>query len=329
MRAFAIAVIVVLLQTGCMYTDHGRTNPIDPGSTNYIPASHWTLMPTSPSPVHIGAGHAAVSYKNEIWVIGGSSNAANAMNEVRRSSGGPSWISGNNLPTTLWLHAAVVFRGAVWVVHGSYGSGSRTNIMLYSTGGGWGSFSPVPDNKRYGHAVVVYKNKLWMIGGDTGASPLRTNDVWATSDGTNWNLVTASASFLPRAGHRAFVWDDKIWIVGGCDSSPPYFSDIYWSTDGVNWTAAPPMPFARSYPAVVVINNRIVVIGGETNASAPVKDIWYTPDPSATGSWRQVQSPFTTNFSRQSSLMFNDKVWMIGGANGSSPYTNNNVWWSY
>ena len=46
------------------------------------------------------------------------------------------------------------------------------------------------------------------------------NDVWYSTDGTNWTCATANAAWTPRYQPQAVVYDNKMWLLGGQDASP-------------------------------------------------------------------------------------------------------------
>ena len=48
----------------------------------------------------------------------------------------------------------------------------------------------------------------------------------------------------------------------------PYFRSVY-KFDGTSWTTLPSLNVARASPALVVVNSRILVIGGISTSQAP------------------------------------------------------------
>lgn len=72
---------------------------------------------------------------------------------------------------------------------------------------------------------------MWVIGGhdESGAS---LNDVWSSTDGITWTLVT---QFLLRSQFQVLVHDGKMWILGGLQFNE-FKNDVWSSTDGITWT---------------------------------------------------------------------------------------------
>jgi len=133
------------------------------------------------------------------------------------------------------------------------------------------------------------------------------NDVWRSTDGVNWEEMTAAAPWEGRAGLSAAVLGEHIYVFGGSTNDDSaivgaagperqYFNDVWRSTDGVDWEqvtdAAPWEP--RAGAAVVVKDERIFLLGGEDgftceplpDCEAPYfNDVWTTADGTT---WEQV-----------------------------------------
>lgn len=120
---------------------------------------------------------------------------------------------------------------------------------------------------REQHQVVAHGDKMYLSGGyastlfslksncgpyacgDTDASSNRyfLNDIWESSNGQVWSLLTATAQFAGRGGHAMFVMSfrgitgselDYLWIMGGRGGDnggtddPRYFNDVWYSRVG-------------------------------------------------------------------------------------------------
>lgn len=101
------------------------------------------------------------------------------------------------------------------------------------------------------------------------------NDVWWSTDGINWNLATANASWTPRHGHEAFVYDNKMWVIGGNDNLG-FQDDVWWSVDGVNWNLSTANPgfSGRTNFASTVYNNKMWIMGGYNGYY--FSDVWWS-----------------------------------------------------
>jgi hypothetical protein len=145
-------------------------------------------------------------------------------------------------------------------------------------------------SNRYDHAAVAFDGKLWILGGyDSGRIKGDTylEDVWNSTNGKDWNLVTDSAPWKGRRGHTVTVFNDgtgeALYLIGGFEVDEKtgyrqYTNDVWKSVDGVNWTQIK----KRTYPvenmssdfmprfnhSCVVANhggiNYLYIIGGST-----------------------------------------------------------------
>lgn len=78
-----------------------------------------------------------------------------------------------------------------------------------------------------------------MLGGGS-ASGATHNDVWSTSDGSNWKAATLHAQWSPRQHHAACVFKGRLWLAGGygysgATSQNESFNDVWASSDGKLW----------------------------------------------------------------------------------------------
>jgi hypothetical protein len=137
--------------------------------------------------------------------------------------------------------------------------------------------------------AVVKNEEIYIMGGqnflvipnpDTtgppsiGASDF-FDDVWKSSDGTDWTELTDSAGWQGRAGLSSVVYNDEIYIMGGSFNDDPaiiggppirvYFNDVWKSSDGQNWVqltdSASWAP--RAGAVTVVKDNYMYLLGGE------------------------------------------------------------------
>jgi hypothetical protein len=209
--------------------------------------------------------------------------------------------------------------------------------------------------------------KVYITGGD-GAGLFQDGETWQSSDAVNWQhlpysgTVGSSATIqLPNiTNHAAAYFQGKFWITGGIDYTLPTqpgvpsmgFNTMYNSLDGKNWThvdtntsltGIQDAPWSGRFShKLVVFNGKMYLIGGAVNAPAPLysivgKDIWSTSDGT---NWIHVDSnpalpgiqdapwPQRMEFS---SLVFNNKLWIMGGVNLNSSFNYvdlNDIWYT-
>lgn len=157
--------------------------------------------------------------------------------------------------------------------------------------------------------------------------------------GFSGQAVTGSAEFSVRNRHTSVVFDDKMWVIGGNHSIEKNRWDgknneVWSSSDGMTWTeATDAAPFsARIGHVSVVFDNKLWVIGGDDEVITDEwwqtnlkNDVWYSSDGM---SWTEATNAaqFSTRID-PTSVVFDGKIWIIGGYEGDATYKND-VWYS-
>ncbi len=82
------------------------------------------------------------------------------------------------------------------------------------------AFDPKIDwEGRHTAGYAVFQDKMWIIGGDCNQRHYQ-NDVWQSSDGAQWHLVTDQVPWAPRALHYTLVHNHRLWVLGGQTMRP-------------------------------------------------------------------------------------------------------------
>ncbi len=175
--------------------------------------------------------------------------------------------------------------------------------------------SSAPWSARSNHTSIAFNNKIWIM----------ERDIWSSSDGKIWTQI-ASNDWPIRGRHSSVTFDNKIWMLGGNYLRSK--NDVWSSPDGETWTQVTSSAgwLARSNHTSVIFNDRIWVIGGFFGSDSDGNsffgnDIWSSPDGKT---WTRVTSSadWSARF-HHTSVVFNDKIWVIGGWDGSNK---NDVW---
>ncbi len=178
---------------------------------------------------------------------------------------------------------------------------------------------------RSGHQMAAFNNLLVVVGGfDAYDASVFFNDVWTSDDGAAWAKNAAPPPvFLPRQLHGTVVFKNYLWVLGG--QSDAYYNDVWRSSSGAAWeeitSAADWSP--RRGMACVVHNNKLFVIGGETQDGELLSEVWTSDDGriwelAATAPWQPRWQHAVASFQ--------GKLWMIGGS--SNYKVHDNAWQS-
>jgi hypothetical protein len=166
--------------------------------------------------------------------------------------------------------------------------------------------------------------KLWMIGMGKG-----NKSVWRSNDGIIWDKEQSDAAWGERYNAKQVVFKNRIWALGGTQVSNDVFRNDVWSSkDGKSWTLATAHAgwSARGWHTALVFNDKIWVLGGTDNwgedgkNASVLNDVWCSSDGVE---WTRVveHAPWPAR-SRHVSVVFDNKMWVIGGTK------RNDVWYS-
>lgn len=203
-----------------------------------------------------------------------------AKNSVWASDNGKDWsLVSENGPTDAVTALPMMrsFKGRLWFFH--FGE-----VWSSADGSEWRK-EDAPFGRRSSFAVEVFNDSLWLIGGGLmePASPPEVqypertamNDVWRSSDGYTWELVTASAPWKPRMWPSTVVYDGRLYVVGGFSNRDvENFSDIWSSANGSDWSeVVTPNQFpARHWVSLFAVSDGIMLVAG--NGWPLTNDVW-------------------------------------------------------
>jgi len=277
---------------------------------------------------------AEFAYKGKLWIFGGwKVNYPHMLYDAWSSADGVNWDLVEMRPPIEYpdLKMSIVFKDQMWLL----GGGGEPDWKIPATNAVWSS----TDGKNWTHvtsaaawsprvasSVVAFKEKLWVLGGLDFADGKKSlkNDVWSSTDGKTWELVTASAPWSPRAFHAAVAMNGRLWVLGGGSYTPEYhsLSDVWSSEDGKSWVKEVDAPWpSRLWFSAVTYRDHMWVIGGWSKKDLNYGDIWYSRDGRT---WSELK-PETKWRPRHehSTFVLDDKLWIAGGH--ADPLTNE-VW---
>lgn len=186
-----------------------------------------------------------------------------------------------------------------------------------------------------GVGALVFQNKMWMLGGWNPNNELpTTNEVWSSTDGSNWDFVCA-APWQRRHDAGWLVYNNMLWIVGGDNNTGNYQNDVWSSVDGLNWVqVTDTVPWAdRATQSVMVFNNLMWLMGGQTinlnpnivTAGTAYNDVYSSADGV---SWKLVtpQAGWSPRGQIIGQVVYGGKMWIIGGGTYDVRTYLNDVW---
>lgn len=289
--------------------------------------------------------HAAVVFKDKIWLMGGLNGNGFVIKEDvveywKTPHFSDVWVSENGKDWELVAEKSpwgdrrsiqvVIFKDKMWLM-GGWGPevGYRNDVWYSEDGINWvKTISKADFSAREGHSLVVFKDKLWLIGGVRYDKRETKNDVWYSEDGINWFEATSSAQWSSRWDQTVTVFKDKLWLIGGMDFNNKTYNDIWYSEDGINWVLATDKPpwQKRQGHASVVFQDKLWVIGRFNDIlNGGENDVWYSGDGF---NWKKTKNnPLWLGREDFSAVIFKDKIWVMGGMDTDWNWRND-VWFS-
>lgn len=269
-----------------------------------------------------------------IWVISGVVSAQDAslrwVQETAQAAWQPRDSSGE-----------LVFNDRLWILGGWFDSYSAPPRDVWSSADGR-NWTLVQEQAPWKHSdlpmTLTFKDRMWLMGGwyngrleGHGAS----NEVWSSTDGSEWKLETKAAGWSPRIAAGAVVFQNKMWILGGTQNY--YFgddcdlkSDVWSSEDGKTWKleTADAGWSPRAYHAAVVHDGRIWVLGGGNYVPNYVarNDVWSSKDGVH---WEKMtdNAPWHPRL-WFSAVVYRDRIWVLGGWSNNPSRNWGDVWTS-
>ena len=168
------------------------------------------------------------------------------------------WSEAAPLPQPRGGHAAIVLDGRIHVIGGGNSERTLAYHSVYDPASDrWSELAPLP-RAMGSPAAVIHDGALVSVGGRGGPSDF--GDVWRYDASANaWRALP---DIPPRGTAGAVSVCGAIHAFGG-ESQPreAVLADVL-RLDAAGWTPLAPMPTARSFARAVVVDGKVLVVGG-------------------------------------------------------------------
>ncbi|MDX1993756.1 MAG: kelch repeat-containing protein [bacterium] len=268
----------------------------------------WQQMPSTEPAFHIEGSNADVGsrvflftgFDSNALTAGNRVDVYNAATDVWETVAAPR----NPMPFGGSHIQAVVYGSDVWMAGGYYGSHPSTAPSsqtwrydtvndLWETRPQWNMPEP-----RAANALVLNGRRIHLIGGISDTQQPRNtaeDDHWIL-DLDNLDAGWRAAAPLPsaRLHLNGVAIDGIVYALGGQfrhDTNPQDVTLAHaYNPATDSWRAIAPLPFPRSHfePGTMVINDRIVIVGGRDNTSGQPALTNVTEYNPQTDTWREL-----------------------------------------
>ena len=218
------------------------------------------------------------------------------------------------------------FKGKLWMFGGRTSNGGNNEIWSSVDGHSWTQENTDPSqlfSPRTFHQVHEMNGQLWMTGGEHYVSNnyLRYSDVWTSTDGIAWTLVTDAAEFGSRANHSMTAANGKLWLLGNYIGSSNQ-KQLWSSTDGLAWLDEGTLPMASS----TINGAEIATLKGVNRGDSDTLVVNYSGNiytKNLSDEWSSAHYEGSV-YNSAKMLVHNNAIWIIS-ANGSSAIYSSNA----
>lgn len=258
-------------------------------------------------------GSSAVSYENEIYLIGGAHNSAYYSTIERLDESNNQWIELTDQIIGRRYLTTEIVDGIIYIIGGQASNGSYVETMqAYNISNNTLTTVSSLPTKRKQLNSVVYNNNIYVIGGELESSGIRTNIVEV------YNTVSDSWSALasmPTAREcDVALIDDKIYAFGGYDGSSALVNVEIYNIENNSWSTANDMPYPLSAYHLASFENFIFLIGDYAERIDEVNMYNANDD-----SWVKLSTNFTGR--RHAAVVKNDDwIYVIAGGDDTYNY---------
>ena len=258
-------------------------------------------------------GSSAVSYENEIYLIGGAHGSTYYTTIERLDETNNQWIELNNQVIGRRYLTTEVVDGVIYIIGGSAQDYRFVDtVQAYNISNSTITTVASLPTKRVQLNSVVYDNKIYVIGGQLENTSARTGAVEVYDPSSN-SWTTLSSMPTARECDLALI-DDKIYAFGGYDGLNALTSVEIYNIENDSWSAASNMPYALSAYHLASFENFVFLFGDYSERIDEVNMYNSNDD-----SWIKLSTNFTGR--RHAAVVRNgDWIYVIAGWDGTTNY---------
>ena len=187
----------------------------------------------------------------------------------------------------------------------------------------WRLESRGPWGAREGLMAASLGDSMYLTGGRGTYGVGFARDVWRSSNGTEWTIVTDSAPWDRRAYHIVIPMGGCLYLAGG-QTFLTFYNDVWKTCDGSTWELLTKEAnwSARAGLGGTEHNGELVIAGGcyqDGLKRSFLGDVWSSEDGK---SWKQLTSdaPWKAR-SGLRLVSFKEELYVIAGEVGFTPDT--------
>ncbi len=283
--------------------------------STYAQTIEWKKLASLPEGYYSGE---AVSLNNEIYFVTGRNDTSRTSFFYKFNPQKNLWIKLADLPVPMMNLALAAVKGKIYAIGGDLFL--NVNYEYTPETNAWKLRSPMPTGRQH-IDCGVYGDDIYISGGLTSWKNIsKKTEVFNVVTNT-W---TEKASIPSLRNNAAVVTlDSLIYVIGGAGTKENIYGDI-WTVETYNvnsdsWVQKNDLPFMLFKPGVVVVNNKIIVLGGQAlingQDDCSKKVLIYKPK---SDQWIET-TPLPAKNVFFGCASIGNKIYVIGGTVGGNP----------
>lgn len=229
------------------------------------------------------------------------------------------WIRLTNMPEVRGNLAIAEASGKIYAIGGGQRGVTKTNYEYTLETDTWQTLDSMPTARQHIDCAVV-DNKIYVIGGITSfTNIIKKNEVYDTETNT-WSEKAPIPSL--RNCPAIVTKDSLIYVIGGAGSEKSIWTTITtvecYNTKTDKWTTKSDLPIPLFAPGAVVVENKIIVLGGQDQSGKSLSSVLIYDIESDT--WESTTPlPQINCFAGFASI--GNKIYVIGGTTSAPDWT--------
>jgi N-acetylneuraminic acid mutarotase len=218
------------------------------------------------------SGGEAVALNNKIYFITGTYSGTYSKDFYVYDPSTDTWTKLADIPEARSNLAMATVKGKIYAIGGDVFTNS--NYVFTPETNTWKTLTSMPTNRQHVDCGIA-GNKIYIMGGITSYSAItKKNEVYDTETDT-WS-EKASVPTL-RNNPAIVTLDSFIYVIGGGGATNDIWKAIStvecYNTKTDVWTTRASLPKVLFKPGAILVNNKIVVLGGQNAASVSLSSV--------------------------------------------------------
>jgi N-acetylneuraminic acid mutarotase len=282
----------------------------------------WKQLASLPEGYYSGE---AICLNNEIYFAAGRNDKSVTPFFYKFNPKTNQWIKLANIPNPATNLALAAVNGKIYAIGGDrFQNANREYNPQTNT---WRILEPMPTARQH-IDCGVFGNEIFITGGLTSWKNITTkNEAYDVLSNT-WSEKAAIPSLRNNAA--VVTLDSLIYVIGGAGTKEDIWGDILtvetYNANSDKWMQKNDLPLLLFKPGAVVVNNEIIVLGGQTRINGKddcsKKVLIYK---AKSDKWIET-TPLPEKNVFFGCTSIGNKIYVIGGTVGGNPswasYTN-------